>query len=75
MPRWDTRPGSNCAAPGPAVSWPPHAGWQDRRLHGAFCPLRSLVQGCDEPFSGDAWRSRLREWLMTSSLPQHDRYP
>ena len=74
MPRWDTRPGSNCALP-PDLRYPGHrmpGGKTDASMVRS-ARLGAWSQGCDEPFSGDAWRSRMREWLMTSSLPRCDR--
>src|SRR3712207_8338874 len=72
MPRRDTRTGSNC--------------WDIQRLrypsrvipvvktdatvvHSAR--LGAWSQGCDEQITGDAWRSRMREWLMMATLRRY----
>ena len=76
MPRWDTRLGSNCRGI-LRLRYPSRVTPVVKTDATVVQPARlgAWSQGCDEPFSGDAWRSRLREWLMTSFLPQHDRYP
>jgi hypothetical protein len=76
MPRWDTRPGSNCRSI-LRLRYPSRVTPGVKTDATVVQPARlgAWSQGCDEPFSGDAARSRMREWLMTSSLPRCGRYP
>jgi hypothetical protein len=72
MPRWATRTGSNCRD----RSDPRYPHWRIPVVKTVASMVRSArlgawSQGCDEQITGDAWRSRMREWLMMASLRRY----